>query len=121
MAVALERHPAKSLNKSMPLYVCWMGSEWPWSAHAGVNAFHFHFLDPTSGLTTREPVCNVTQELKENRESKEWEPVCNVTWELKENRESKERPVAAGTVLGAGEQYGGVVPCRSGELELAPL
>ncbi|XP_075291920.1 uncharacterized protein LOC142363141 isoform X2 [Opisthocomus hoazin] len=53
------------------------------------------------GLTTREPVCNVTQELKENRESKEWEPVCNVTWELKENRESKERPVAAGTVLGA--------------------
>ncbi|XP_075291922.1 uncharacterized protein LOC142363141 isoform X4 [Opisthocomus hoazin] len=54
------------------------------------------------GLTTREPVCNVTQELKENRESKEWEPVCNVTWELKENRESKERPVAAGTVLGAG-------------------
>lgn len=49
------------------------------------------------------------------------EVMCNTTQELKANGESKEQLVAAGTVLGAGDKYGGVVPCRSGELEPAPL
>lgn len=39
------------------------------------------------------------------------ELVCNRTQELKENGESKEGLVVAGTVLGAGEQYGGVYSC----------
>ena len=47
--------------------------------------------------------------------------MCNRTQELKENGESKEQLVAAGTVLGAGGQHGGVVSRWSGELELVPL
>lgn len=46
------------------------------------------------------------------------ELMCNRTQELKENDESKEQLVAAGTVLGAAEQYGGG---KSGELELGTL
>lgn len=45
------------------------------------------------------------------------ELICNRTRELKEDGESKEWL----TGLGVGEQYGGVVLRRSGELELAPL
>ncbi|KAM6353271.1 uncharacterized protein FN964_006957 isoform 1-T1 [Alca torda] len=36
--------------------------------------------------------------------------ICNRTWELKEDSESKEGLVAAGSVLGAGEQYRGPTP-----------
>lgn len=59
---------------------------------AGVDSLHFPFLGLTSGSTVQELVCNRTQELKENGES-------------------KEGLVAAGTVLGAGEQYGGIDSC----------
>lgn len=59
---------------------------------AGVDALYFPFLGFTSESTREELVCNRTQELKENDES-------------------KERLVAASIVLGAGEQYGGVDSC----------
>lgn len=58
----------------------------------GVDALYFPFLGLTSGSTTQELVCNMTQQLKENGES-------------------KERLVAARNVLGAGEQCEGVDFC----------
>lgn len=68
----------------------------------GLMLFCFCFLDPAPASSTQELICNRT-------------------WELKENSESKEGLVAAGTVLGVGERYGGGVPRRSGELDLDPL
>lgn len=67
---------------------------------AGVDALYFPFLGLTSGSTTQELVCNRTQELKEDGES-------------------KEGLVAARNVLGAGEQYGGVdfLPCVEESVE----
>lgn len=59
---------------------------------AGVDALYFPFLGLTSGSTIQELVCNRTQELKENGES-------------------KERLEAARNDLGAGEQDGGVDFC----------
>lgn len=56
---------------------------------AGIDALCFPYLGLTSGSTTQKLVCNKTQELQENGES-------------------KESLVAARIVLGAGEQYGGV-------------
>lgn len=108
--LSLEGHSAKSLSKSGALAHP-QGRKQAGAACVAARALSeqrlmlFALLSSTpatSGSTTQEQLCNRTQELRKNNESKEW---------------------LVGTVLGAGEQYSMVwshagvgslyiIPCR---------